>query len=220
MEYLGLIKYFELGTALLATVHYSKYKSTFLKFLMPLLWLVVLLEFSIWAMRHYYGITFQNNYLYNLLNVTQHFFFLLVYYKFMKRPGLKTISFCILVVYAIAVAYNLIWLQQINSTTPFHTFSFTVGAVLLILSIFLFFLDLLKSEQIINISYNLLFWISLGLIVFNTGILPFVYSINFKPDLLGSDVICWLFFFLNAFMYLSFAIGFIKSHREITGNGK
>jgi hypothetical protein len=82
---------------------------------------------------------------------------------------------------------------------------------LLIVTIGLFLVEILNTEKVLYFKRYLMFWISVGLFVFYTGIIPFVLSLNLLPALLSSDSLAINFFTLNVVMYTCFTIGFILS---------
>lgn len=210
---LGLIKYLELIAALTGSIYYKKYSNSFLKYFLYLLWFIVGLEFTVWAIKECYDATLQNNFIYNVATSIQYGYFFLLYYKSLNTQKYKKWVLYFLLTFIVSVVINFIWGQKLMITGPFHSYTFTLGAILLIISIALFFAEILNSEKVLYFKRYLMFWISVGLVLFYSGIIPFVLSLNFLPALLSSDSLSIIFFTLNFMMYTCFTIGFIVSRK-------
>jgi hypothetical protein len=209
MELWGLIKYFELITVVVGTLYYKKYSTTYLKYFLYLMWFVVLVEFSISVLKNN-DIIVRNNFIYNVISSLQYIYFFTLYARTIKYK--KWVHF-FLIIYIVAIAVNFLWFQKLTTTSTFHSFTFSLGAILLIVTIGLFFIEILNSEKVLYFTRYLMFWISIGLFVFYTGVIPLFVTIRFLPTLLRSDSFLTIFFTLNLVMYSCFTIGFILSNK-------
>jgi len=212
MGLLGLMKFIELLTAIIGSVYYNKYKHTFLKYFLYLLWLVVGVEFSMWALK-YFEIRSQNNFVYNVLTSVQYIYFFLLYQKTIKTKSYKRLISYFLIIFIAAITINFLWIQKLMATSPFHSYTFTLGALLLITSIGLFFVEVLNSEKVLYFKRYLMFWVSVGLVLFYTSIIPYIISLNFLPDFRTSSTWFTIIFVINLVMYGCFSIGFIVSKK-------
>lgn len=212
MSLLFVIIFLEFLAAVVGTVYYKKYADSFLKYLIYLLWLVAVTEFTMWALRHY-QIRFQNNFLYNAICSVQYVYFFLLYYKTIKTKRYRKWVLAFLITFIVAIAVNFIWFQKLTVTVAFYSNTFTLGAIFLIITIGLFFAEILNTEKVLYFKRYLIFWISIGLVVFYTGILPFVIYLKLLPDILSTDSLTIMFFILNLFMYGCFIVGFILSRK-------
>jgi hypothetical protein len=140
-------------------------------------------------------------------------YFFLLYYKSMKTQSYRKVVLGFLIVFVLSVIVNFLWLQPLNLTSAFSSYTFTIGAILLIVTIGLFLVEILNTEMVLYFKRYLMFWISMGLLVFYTGIIPFVLSLNLMPELLSTDSLAIIFFSLNLVMYACFTVGFILSHK-------
>lgn len=210
MSLLALIKYLELITGVVGLICFKKYSNTFLKYFLYVLWLVILVEFTISILKHNYEIK-PNHFIYNVLTSLQYVYYFMLYYRMISKPAYKKWVKGFLIVFIASVIVNFLWFQKLDVTAAFHSYTFTVGAILLIVTIGLFLVEILYSEKVLYFKRYLMFWISVGLFVFYTGIIPFVLSINFLPALLSSDSLAINFFTLNFLMYTCFTVGFILS---------
>jgi hypothetical protein len=118
-----------------------------------------------------------------------------------------------MVVFIISVIANFVGVQKLTVTAVFHSYTFTVGAIFLIITIGLFLIEILNTEKVLYFKRYLMFWISMGLLVFYTGIIPFVISLNLLPAMLSTDSLMIIFITLNFLMYSCFTLGFILSHK-------
>ena len=165
MSLFGLIKYLELLAALVAVLYYRKYATSHLRHFVYLLWGVAAIEFVMAAVKHFYaGVVVQNNFLYNLLTSVQYVYFFFVYYYTLKTQRYKKIVAGFLVAFPIAVTINFLWMQRLTLTAPFHSYTFTLGAILLMVTIGLFFAEILNTEKVLYFKRYLMFWISIGLL--------------------------------------------------------
>jgi hypothetical protein len=93
----------------------------------------------------------------------------------------------------------------------FTSFSYTVGNVVLLVLIILFFVKFINSEDILKYKLSMMFWVCLGLLVFFLGTFPFyalrntLYSDFRKVFYVYHDVN----FVLVDIMYILFCIAFI-----------
>jgi hypothetical protein len=211
MNLLGWIKYLELITAITGIVFYRKYSNSNLKYFVYMLWFTVLIEFAIGTVKQYTEARLQNNFIYNVLTSFQYVYYFFLYYTIITIPRYKQWVMGFLVAFVIAVLVNFLWVQKLTVTAAFASYTFTLGAILLIMTIALFLVEILNTEKILYFKNYLMFWISIGLFVFYTGIIPFVLSINLLPELLSNDALAIMFFTLNFVMYSCFTIGFIIS---------
>lgn len=214
MSLYDVILFLELLTVVVGTIYYKKYASSFLRYFLYWLWLVTLIEFTIWGLKQG-GISFQNLYIYNMLNSIQYTYLFLLYYKTMKTPRFKKVVLGILITFLLAVIINFVWLQGVTVTASFHSYTYILGAAMLIVVISLFMVEILNSEKVLYFKRHLIFWTSVGLFLFHAGIIPFAISVNFAPALLNLKHLAGILFALNLPMYSCFIIGFIMSDKYI-----
>ncbi|RAV98467.1 hypothetical protein DQQ10_23365 [Pseudochryseolinea flava] len=217
MNLLGWIKYLELVTAIAGIIFYRKYSNSNLKYFVYMLWFIVLVEFAIGTLKQYTEARLQNNYIYNVLTSLQYAYYFFLYYSIITIPRYRQWVLTFLVMFVVAVVVNFLWIQKLSVTAAFASYTFTLGAILLMMTIALFLVEILNTEKILYFKNYLMFWISIGLFVFYTGIIPFVLSINLLPDFLSNDALAIMFFTLNLVMYSCFTLGFIISRPQVEG---
>ncbi len=207
-----LIQLFEIIAAIIASVFYKKYAESFLKYFLAMLWIIVFVEGLVWSLKRN-GVVLQNNFIYNVLNVLQNIFYFVLYYRNLRSKLYRKWIIGFMASYMAAVVINFMWIQKLTITAPFNSYTFTIGAIFLIITIGLFLVEILNTEKILYFTRYLMFWISIGLLIFYAGIIPFMIGINLLPSMLSSDSLTIAFIALNFFMYASFSIGFIISHK-------
>ncbi len=89
--------------------------------------------------------------------------------------------------------------------------SFIIGCIFIVVTIMLYYTEILNSNAILNIKKSIFFWISIGVLIFNIGMIP-VFVIAEFIDYTG--VFRYIILGLNIIMSLCFITGFIVSKKE------
>jgi hypothetical protein len=207
-----LIQIFELATAIIASVFYKKYAGSFIRYFLVMLWFIFFVETLIWALKRN-GIMLQNNFIYNVITSLQYVFYFVLYYNTLRNAAYKKWIVGFIIAFGISVVINFMWFQKLNLTAAFHSYTFTIGAIFLIITIGLFLVEILNTEKVLYFTRYLMFWISIGLLVFYTGIMPFIISLNLLPAMLSTDSLTIVFITLNFMMYACFSLGFFISNK-------
>ena len=201
--------YFQVITAIAGSLCYYKYKDTFLKSFLFLLWYIVLNDLIVNIYR--INISTLDAFFYNIFQLISFSFYLILFKKASKsQTNKKTITFFIGAYYLCYFANFFIEDFFIN----YFTNTFIVGGTLIILSILIYFSELLQSNKIIQINKMLLFWISLGLLFFILPNIPFNIVQNYYKD---SPIISHVYrvYFLLLFIYNVILItGFFTSDKK------
>ena len=215
MSLINSVALIQLFTVILGVITWNKYCNSYLKYFILLLALIMLLEFSILGLKHFYDITFQNHFIYNVSTSIQYLYYFTLYYHVLSNVRFKKLVRGFLFIFIISVIINFTFAQKLTVDGPFHSHTFTLGAVLLIMAIGLFFAEMLKTEKILHFRTYLMFWISIGLFVFYTAIIPVILSLNFLPMGIEPKMLRAILFVLNVMMYGCFSIGFIVSDKYV-----
>lgn len=218
---LEIVKYSELIAAIFGTIYFSKYKNTALKFFLFLLWYITLTEFLSWYSMKYginellfiddKGVRY-NWWMYNLLRFITFNCLFFIYYKYLKTKIYKKWIRIFMFIYIITSVINWSFLQSFiwnNSEIPR-----TIGSIFLIVTILFYFIELLKSEKVLVFHRLLLFWISVGLLLYYAGTIPFALKINGYALIPGIHKLFLIVYILAIIMYLTFTFGFIWSKKE------
>jgi len=215
------IKYTELVSATVGTIYLYKYQNTHLKYFIILLWYITISEFLGWYVIEYNVSSLiyidengwkYNSWIYNLLRFVTFNTLFFIYYKSLISKTFQKWIKIFAIIYFIIVIINWSFIQNfINEKSEFPRI---VGSILLIVTIIFYFIELLKSEKIIIFHKLLLFWISVGLLLFYAGTIPFILKYNGYALIPGIHKLFLIVYILAILMYLIFTFGFIWSKKE------
>lgn len=186
-------------------------KNSFWKWLPIYLLVIVLGELAGFYLAYVPELNVYNPKLFNcVLCPLQIIFFTWLLYKNLagyNRHKAKWIL-CCMMVYIACFAADLYFMPKDNFWVC--TFSFSVGMLLLLLSILLFFYEYIKSNAVIDFKTDRIFWICLGLFFYYVVALPFEGLRNTLLKQPGLFMAWWyLDMSLACLMYLSFTISFV-----------
>lgn len=143
------------------------------------------------------------------------FFFYWLFHESFKKTRYRLLPVICAASYVVAWLFDVIILKSHGSA--FYFVSYTVGNLLLLILILLFFTRLVTSDAILSFRQNKLFWVSLGLLMFYLGSFPYygLYNIISKKyynlNIIYSEVVE----VLNCLMYLMFTFSFAWGKRNI-----
>jgi hypothetical protein len=208
----------EVSSFLVGIVCWVYLRTTYLKWFVPFLFLIVLVEISgrfLPKVLHLH-----NAWLFNFSVPLEYLFYTFIYWhtydsfffkKIAKSAGLMYSLFClaILVINGIPIFQNLI---------------LTVGNLLAIMYSCIYFYETLKKDKVINFRIEPMFWITCGVFLFNLGELTYTL---FRPIITANrwDVTLVVFKSINNtlifWLYGLIIIGLLctvkNSYRKISG---
>ncbi|WP_299768694.1 hypothetical protein [uncultured Dokdonia sp.] len=165
MEFLDNLQFTSLFiTAIIATFYFYKYKHTELKLFLFLFWYIAINE--IIAVKYWEHYNTTNKFFYNILDITQFSIIIWVLMKSINDPKglrqkiLKILLYSLWLFYAI----NILFENPINTSLDY---AFIYGAIITVISIMYYLIDLIKSTRISKIKKDLLLWINIGFLIFN-----------------------------------------------------
>ena len=196
----------EFAAALMAIVHYRKYRASNEKYFLIFLWYTFLVDLVGAALGHIYNV--DNYWLYNGYLVTMYLFYFYWYYQILKSNAFRRFTRFFSAVFILVALASFIWQPMDN----YHMYTFNVGALfVLILTVFHFY-QLLNDDQVLIVKYKLSFWISTGLLLFSVGMIP-LFSLSEYLDFQGAGYIITLVS-LNVILYGCYIIGFIWTKKS------
>lgn len=204
------IKYIELLAALIGFIYYYKYRDTKLVYFQYILWFTVLVEFT----SFFLGFKLLTNsfWLYNYIYHPVNFMALLLLFSiFVKKIKYIRAIRTFLVLFLFVYFTHMIFEDYMNNliTLPFIT-----GGIFIIVSISFYFIELFNSNKVLYISKNLLFWVSVGLLIYFTGKIPMRLARNYWYEIASYDALSITGSLLSIIMNICFIIGFIWSERR------
>jgi xanthine/uracil permease len=149
-----------------------------------------------------------NYWIFNIFILVSFLFYFYWYYSIIKKKLYKKIIFIFSIIFGVFTVLNFFILNW----DGYHFPSFVFGALITIIGSFLFFSELLKSNQILYIKNKLSFWIAIGLLLFNVGMVPYmVFSEDFESY---NFYRLGILIGLNFILYTCYSLGFIWMERE------
>ncbi len=203
------VKYLELITAIVAAIYYYKYKSSSLKWFPFLLFYIALNDFAGYFLREYLNIR-HNAILYNVMYVFNFTILLYIYKSHVKNLISKRVINYFIYTYILSVIINGFYVNYFDKA---QSIPFIIGSLFLIISIIIYFIEILNSEEILSIKKNLLFYISVGLLLYYTSSIPFRIVQNYYQTTYINTLYGIKFCFV-IIMNLFFIYGFICSKQK------
>ena len=168
------------------------------------------------------GTGFEKNYwLYNSYLLISYLFYINLFkwelssIKIVKYFNIASISF-----FLISIIYFLFFGDFFNS---YSFFSIVAGALLVLVSISFFYLDILKGDKVLEIKNSLPFYISIGALIFHLCVTPImIFSSYFSQSKNPEFVIFYgvILSLSNIILYSSYIVGFLvcaKSNKKEKG---
>ncbi len=214
---------------IIGLLFFNKYKRTTAIFFILFLCYVVICEFL--ATYTFYldnkylhflkGTLLEKNFWWSTLywKIGAILFFSFYYYKVLEFQKFRIIlkySFLIFLILALTKII-LNWNDFFNRSFPLIS---VMGAIIIILCSIFYFIEILKSDKVLDFYKSLNFYISLAIFIWWLIITPLVFYDMYNSDKDWNFVILkWqIYLFANIFMYTTFTIGLIVSKPENSNN--
>ena len=184
MEFLGNLQFGILFiTALIATFYFYKYKHTEMRLFLFLFWYIALNDKI--SLRLFDSFKLSNNYIfYTVLDLVRFSIIIWILKKSIKNNQRKKIVNGLL--YSLWFFYLVNFLFQ----NPFYEdpiYAFIYGAIITVVSIMYYSIDLIKSTKVSKIKKDLLLWINIGFLIFNISYPIILATQNFYDPLDSSE---------------------------------
>ncbi len=143
---------------------YKRLQPQYVRWLLPFLFLTLLIELNINRQWIYFkGSTI---WFYNIFTTIEFCFYFFLFSINLRKRRFRKLAFWFIPLY-LAIAFLTIFFIQ--GTNHFHTISYRIASVVLVVFCYLFFKQLLDSGTETNVLRNPMFWIATGLLFFYTG---------------------------------------------------
>jgi len=145
----------------------------------------------------------------NVYSIAYTFFNLFFYSILIRNNRAKKIGYIMMFIFSIGLLINQLFFQEFEH--KLQTYTFILGLFLVTILVFIYLSEIMNSDKIFKLTNTSVFWISIGIIIFNFG---------FIPVLVVAELIRWegiynyILLFVNVIMYSCFITGFIISKRE------
>ncbi len=153
-------------------IYYRKLKNCKLEYLVYFFAYIILHNFIadiLWSKFQLYNVWWFNIY-YNF----EILFFLFIFYQYLKSKKIKRFLVYTGAIYEVYFLINFLVLSEHYNIA--QSFPQTFGILVLIITIFGFLLEMFQSDKILYIHHYLIFWLSIGLLVYYLVQLPVTIS--------------------------------------------
>ncbi|SNR40845.1 hypothetical protein SAMN06265371_102374 [Lutibacter agarilyticus] len=148
-------------------------------------------------------------YIYNLWHIVNHLFYMIFFLYLMKGTFKGNLLKWLLVIYIIIVSIDIIFIE--NFITQGLINIMIIGSLFVVISVMLFFIELINRDEILEIQKTLVFWIAIGVLLFNIGFIPIIIIAEF---IAYRGIFSYIILTLNIIMSFCFITGFIVSKKE------
>lgn len=219
LNFKEIVFLFEFLAALTGTLTFKKCRDDFSRYFVYFLCSVFFIElighYTSYLESGYFkfleNTSFKKNYwLYNPYIIINFLFYFLFFSNHVRSKLVQTIFKYVGVFYVISSIINLFLIDYYYD--GISAYSFIVGALLLLLSVFYYFYEVLQTDDVLNIRSSFPFYIAMGAMVFHLSVTPlFIYSRYFisidNPFFVKIYLITLTL--ANIFMYTCYIIAFI-----------
>lgn len=201
---------FEVFAAIIGSLFFYKYKKDkIINLFLPFLWYVAINEL-IGLFTKING-AYYNAIIYNIYNLITFSFCLFLFQYYLTKKNYKHIVKTFIITYLALFCINGFFQ---NYFKEHQLVPYLVGSLSLIITIVLYFVEVLNSEKVLNAKKSLLFWISVGLLLYYVGNTPFRILRNFYKYLTDASILFLVNFTLIIIKNTCFIIGFIWSDKK------
>lgn len=190
---------------------YKVYKKSPLRFFTYFLGITVITEFTAHILNSHFIIN--NSFVYNLFIPIVNLFYYWFYKNIFQIKKHKKLMNVFSIIFVLTYILEFVFDGK-NFATKTFSYSLIIGAIFIVITILLFIIEIVSNDKILgNINKTLLFWISIGSLIFYVGIIPiFINNAHFQYKIAYFYIIKPL----NIIMYSSFIIGYIVANLTIT----
>ncbi len=195
--------------AIISTIYYRKCNNTILKYFPILLWYTFLNEIAGILFIEYFSRF--NAIIYNIYHLINFTVLFLIFKNFLITKKHKN---CIKIFIIIYIGSYIINGFFENYLVEFLSWPYIIASSFLIVCISFYFIEILNSQKVLSVKKNLLVWISIGLLIYYIGNIPFKIVKNYYTDIDGITILFFINVVLTIIMNICFIIGFIWSDRK------
>ncbi len=159
-------------TAIIALIYRQRFGDSPIKYIPYYLVYISLVEIGAFIIL--YSPIKYNVWWYNIMLNGEFFFYFYLYYHLISNQKIKKVLLLGLIFYIIYFLINYLILSE-HWNVP-QTFPYAVGSIILIISVFWYLIELFQSDYVLDITRNIIFWISVGLLFYLIISLPRVIS--------------------------------------------
>jgi hypothetical protein len=202
----------ELIACVVGFIYWKKIKNTYWKWFPVYLGILFLVEMTGKVLRLVFHDNETNTALYRYFGIPiQFLFFFWLFYCYFSNLNKKDKRWPLTGAAIYIGAWFTEWLFFEKVKAWFMSFSYTMGNIVLLVLVILFFIRFINSEMILKYRESLMFWVCLGLLAFYLGTFPYYALRNTLYSNLNSvfKAYSYVSLGLDYLMYIFFTIAFI-----------
>jgi hypothetical protein len=205
----GSIKYMELIVAIIATFYFYKYKHSHLKYFLIILWYTAVNEFLGFTLKK---IGFYSNIIiYNIFHFINFSFLFFLFQKSLKVRIHKLWLSVFGGIYVLSFFINMLFENYVYQV---QTVPYLIASVLIITCIVIYFSEILNTDEVLYIKSNIMFWISIGYLLYLAGNIPIRVIRNYFTEVVNLEYILEISSVLSIVMNICFILGFIWGEKD------
>jgi hypothetical protein len=155
---------------------------------------------------HLSSISSLDKQMYSLFDIVTYLFFTFWFYKILKEDK-KVLALGILYVLSLVISLTL---EDLNKELQIQS---SVGTIMMFVLSIMYYINLLKSDNVVAFSKLPSFWIVTGILIFNLAYLPITFSLS--ADFLPSgNVVYLILVIVNVVLYGFYTIAFLCPQKE------
>jgi len=166
--------WFEIVSFIVSILCLTSIRDKPLRWFIPFLFLIVVVELTGRYLRTEMHLV--NSWLYNIFIPVEYLFYTYIFYSHFKELFLKVTAKALLIIIPIASLLNIILIQGFYN---FNTNIIIAGNCIMIFLSCAYFIDLFKREEEITLLNEPMFWISIGILLFNVGELSYTLFFDY-----------------------------------------
>ncbi len=203
----AILDAFEAIAAFAGLIYWKKVKNNYFKWLSIYLIYIFLADFS-GPIIDSLGIN--NTKYYNYFVIPEEFlFFFCLFHKNFEKSEYKGLPILCMGIYFISLMADVFYFSKHQFF--FDSISYSIGNLLLLILILLFFIQLINNDEVLTFQKNMMFWICVGLLVYFLGSFPYYGLRNTFIAKYHNlhEIYYYITNALDCFMYLMFTFSFI-----------
>lgn len=213
MGKLALYQYIVLFSVFMGLIRYRQLSPSYIRLFIPFLALTFLAE----VLPLLVNVSFQssNHWWFNIFTVIEFLFYIYIFSRALKSSKASKVLLMAIPVYLLIAIINMGFIQGFNK---FHTISYRLGAIFLIVCCYLYFRQLMhEEEEEVILWRNPLFWIATGLLFFYLGFFMYMNAFDYIVyNQVEYNIQLWniISFSLNTLLYSCFTIALLCSRKS------
>lgn len=199
----------EAVAAATAFIYMKKWKNTYWKWFPFYLAFVILSELTGITLARHNMVDINFAYFSYFEIPVEFLFFFWVFHQAFKTSEYNKLPKICSLIYLISLLSDILYFR--NYRVFYFSLSYTIGNILLLVLILKYFMELVNSDRVLKFRLDMLFWVSVGLLIYYLGSCPY-YGLRNLLVYEYRDLNVYYRIFvdvLNSLMYLTFALGII-----------